>query len=79
MAHFNLNDVNIDQLVSNVKMIGRDRAERLLKYRDEHGGFKDWNDVDNVPGFSKKMIDDLQHAGATIDGGGAKEARGRKH
>ncbi|MBI5643463.1 MAG: helix-hairpin-helix domain-containing protein [Deltaproteobacteria bacterium] len=70
---FNLNKVNAEELSSRVRMIGKDRAERLIKYRSEYGPFKDWRDLDNVPGLSKGLIEDIKNSGATLDGGGRKE------
>lgn len=71
--HFNLNEVDIEQL-SHIRQVGRRRAEEIINYRNAHGAFKSWEDLDKVPGLSKGMIEELKRGGATLDGGG--EERG---
>lgn len=41
------------------------RAERLLAYRESHGPFRDWSDIDEVPGFDTVLIQELRE-GATL-------------
>ncbi len=36
--------------------IGRDKAERLISYRRQHGEFKSLEDLSNVAGFSSAII-----------------------
>lgn len=61
----NLNKASLEEL-EYLPMMGRERAERLIKYRDEHGPFKSWDDVDKISGFSLGMIEDMKAGGATI-------------
>lgn len=60
----NINKASIEELET-LKMIGRRRAEDLVKYRNEHGPFKSCEDLKDVPGFSEKMIHDLEAEGLT--------------
>lgn len=62
----NLNTVSLEEL-SNMPMVGDQRAQSIIKYRDEHGPFMSWEDLDNIPGFSKDMVQDLKKAGVTIE------------
>lgn len=41
------------------------RAERLLAYRESHGPFRDWSEIDDVPGFDAILIQKLRQ-GATL-------------
>jgi len=49
--------------------IGEKKARLLVDYRDEHGGFRTWEDVKSVPGFSQKLIETLKDNGAFFNGG----------
>lgn len=60
-----LNSAGVEEL-SNIALIGRQRAEEIVRYRDEHGFFRDWNDLRNIPGFSDKLIDDLKGRGLSL-------------
>ncbi|MBI1911676.1 MAG: helix-hairpin-helix domain-containing protein [Deltaproteobacteria bacterium] len=64
--HFNLNTIGVDEL-SNLPMVGRRRAELIIKYRNEHGPFRSWDDLNNIPGFSQGMVNDLREGGASLD------------
>lgn len=67
MAVFNLNTATLDELLANVRIMGRERAERIINYRDEHGGFGTWEDLKHVPGISEKMVQDIRSTGAMLD------------
>ena len=54
-----LNLASAAQLVT-IKGIGPKKAEAIIKYRDEHGGFRSVDELDNVPGFGKKTVDKLR-------------------
>ncbi|OGP15510.1 MAG: hypothetical protein A2052_01415 [Deltaproteobacteria bacterium GWA2_54_12] len=69
----NLNTAGIDEL-TRIAGISRERAQLLLDYRDEHGEFRTWDDVKNVPGFSQKLIELLKNGGAFFTGGYDKKA-----
>ncbi|MBI5454965.1 MAG: helix-hairpin-helix domain-containing protein [Deltaproteobacteria bacterium] len=35
-------------------------AQKLIDYRDSHGPFKDWNEIDDVPGFGDVKLNKLK-------------------
>ena len=51
--------------------VGQGTAEKIVKYRQEHGGFKTVDDLVNVPRMGKKTVDNLR---AFITVGGASAA-----
>lgn len=63
--NIDLNSAGVDEL-SNIPFIGRQRAEAILRYRDEHGFFRSWDDVKNIPGFSDSLVDNLKDQGFTL-------------
>ncbi|HEU0051286.1 MAG TPA: helix-hairpin-helix domain-containing protein [Patescibacteria group bacterium] len=67
MANIDLNTAGTEEL-SKVEGIGQERAEQIVRMREERGGFKSWDDLKQVPGFSDKMVADLQKKGAKISG-----------
>lgn len=63
----NLNEATVDEIVeADVEQVDEERAEDLVRYRDEHGPFRSWDDVKCVPGFSDRMVQNLREAGATL-------------
>jgi DNA uptake protein ComE-like DNA-binding protein len=48
--------------LADLPMVGPKRARELMQHRP----FKSWDDVLNVPGFDKGMVDDLKSGGAQI-------------
>ncbi len=50
-----VNTATFDELVS-LKGIGKKKAKRILKYRKEHGCFKDFKEFRKVKGIKKKTI-----------------------
>ena len=56
-----LNSASAEQL-ENVGGLGRERAARLVQSRP----FKSWDDVKRIEGFSDKLVQDLQRAGASL-------------
>lgn len=61
----NLNHASIEDLAK-LPMVGRDRAEKLIQYRKDHGDIKNWEELEHVPSFSKGMIEDLKEGGVTL-------------
>ena len=37
------------------------QAKRVIRYRDERGGFHSVDDLDRVPGFPRNFLDDVKH------------------
>lgn len=63
----NINTDGVEQL-AHLSVMGMQRARALVQYRNEHGSFKDWDDLKMVPGFSDQIIEDLEKSGATLGG-----------
>ena len=57
-----LNSASVDE-IADLPMVGRERAQELVKAWP----FRSWQDISNVPGISKGMIDDLRSGGAQIN------------
>ena len=65
-----LNLASAAQLIT-IKGIGPKKAEAIIKYREQHGGFRKVDDLDNVPGFGKKTVERLRvHLKVTPGGAG---------
>ena len=58
-----LNEASVEDL-EQIEGIGRKRAEEIIKFRDNRGGFESWDDLKEIPGFSNEMITVLQTRGA---------------
>lgn len=65
MPNIDLNSASLEEL-SEMDIIGRKRAEDLVQEREKRGGFKEWKDLKQVPGFTETLIEDLKDSGATI-------------
>ena len=61
----NLNFAGVEDLAK-LPMVGRDRAEKLIQYRKDHGEIKNWEELEHIPSFSKGMIEDLKQEGVTL-------------
>jgi competence protein ComEA len=55
-AVININTATVEELKT-LKGVGQKRAEAIVKYRKEHGKFKDVYELAKIKGISKKMID----------------------
>ena len=51
-----------EEEIADLPMVGPDRARTLCQARP----FKNWSDVEKLPGFGAGMIDDLKSGGAQI-------------
>ncbi|MCU7494600.1 MAG: hypothetical protein HF314_01650 [Ignavibacteria bacterium] len=52
----NINNCSVDELASLPNM-GRDRAQDIVNHRP----YRSWNDLNNVPGISRDVIDNLKN------------------
>lgn len=55
LAAVDINTATLDELVT-LKKIGPKKAARIIKYRDEHGCFKDLKEFRKVKGIKKKTL-----------------------
>lgn len=60
-----LNQASVEDLAT-LRLVGRERAERIIGYREEHGPFKNWDDLKRVPGVSEGTIQDMKNSGACL-------------
>lgn len=54
-----INSSNTNDIVKTVG-IGESEAERLVSYRDEHGPFRSFDDLMNVPGFGPSTVEKIK-------------------
>ena len=58
-----------EQELSGIQGIGRDNAKKIVEYRNQHGPFRSWEDLKNVPGMSGGVVmDTLKRHGCTVAG-----------
>ncbi len=53
----NINTASVHHL-QRLKGIGKVKAEAVKKYREEHGGFKSVDELANVKGIDKRILED---------------------
>lgn len=54
-----LNESNYEELAQ-IPEIGSNLAKEIIAYREKHGKLKDWDELNDLPGFTTMMIKDLQ-------------------
>jgi competence protein ComEA len=54
-----LSRATIEEL-QRIPRVGPERAKRIIYYRWEHGGFRTVNELDQVPGFGPKLVEDVR-------------------
>ncbi|HPL62406.1 MAG TPA: helix-hairpin-helix domain-containing protein [Syntrophales bacterium] len=62
----NINTADADML-SEVPAVGKEHAEDIIHYREEHGWFQNWNELKAVPGLTDSIIADMQKTGVKIE------------
>jgi competence protein ComEA len=60
-----LNTANIEDLMT-ISGIMRERAQKIIEYRENNGPFKSWDDVRHIPGFSDDLVDLMRESGASL-------------
>lgn len=58
-AAVNINTATQSELES-VKGLGPAKAQAIISYREENGGFRTLDDLDKVKGFGKASVDKLK-------------------
>ena len=56
-----INKASVDQL-QKVKGVDRNNAEDIVNFREQNGGFTNWEDLKKVPGLNEQMIQTLKEA-----------------
>ena len=56
-ASVNINTVDAETLALELKGIGQKRAQAIIAYREQHGPFKSIDELANVKGISKRIVD----------------------
>ncbi len=54
-----INTASAEEFVK-VKGIGEKKAERIISYREEHGNFKNIDELKNVKGIGEKIVSILK-------------------
>jgi len=57
--YINLNTANREEL-SEIKGIGEKRASEIVRYRNRHGAFRDWNDLSSISSLPKNAIRNIK-------------------
>ncbi|KTD06777.1 ComEA family DNA-binding protein [Legionella jamestowniensis] len=56
LSKINLNTADVNTLSKSVKGIGKKRAEAIVRYREEHHGFKTLEELSQVKGLGKQFV-----------------------
>ncbi|MDA8090097.1 MAG: helix-hairpin-helix domain-containing protein [Nitrospiraceae bacterium] len=74
VKQIDINSASVEEL-SNLKALDKKKVQALVDYRDKNGAFESWDDLEDVPGFSSKLVQDIKQSGATL---GAVESEGEE-
>lgn len=66
MDKINLNSASAEQIDECIEGFGVERSRELVTYRDAHGGFHTWEEVDAAPGIDGVLLEKIKGA-ASID------------
>ncbi|MBI1911675.1 MAG: helix-hairpin-helix domain-containing protein [Deltaproteobacteria bacterium] len=75
--HININAAQLNELLQ-IRGLGQDAAQHIIDFRKNHGDFKKWEELKDIPGFSETIIENLKAEGATLNGGGTEKRRESK-
>ena len=53
----NINKADAAALAQNLNGIGEAKAQKIIEYREQHGGFQSIDELANVPGIGAKTVD----------------------
>ncbi|WP_070967427.1 ComEA family DNA-binding protein [Vibrio sonorensis] len=56
----NVNTASAEELAELLKGVGTKKAQEIVKYREEHGPYKDAIDLQKVKGIGSKLVSDNQ-------------------
>lgn len=60
-SKIHLNNATRDDL-KQISGVGDELADAIIRYRDEHGKFKNKEEIDQIPGFSQIRTDKVKNA-----------------
>ncbi len=53
----NINKADAAALAQNLNGIGESKAQKIIEYREQHGGFQSIDELANVPGIGAKTVE----------------------
>ena len=53
----NINRADAAALAQNLNGIGEAKAQKIIEYREQHGGFQSIDELANVPGIGAKTVE----------------------
>ncbi len=59
MAKINLNTASKDEIAP---IIGQEKAQDLIDYREKNGGINSWDDLKKIPGMSEEMVNRMKQS-----------------
>lgn len=60
-----INTASVTELAE-IEGLGEERAQAIVDYRDETGGFESLDELKDLPGFSEDTVAMLRERGATV-------------
>lgn len=59
MNKLNINTANVEEISDRVTMIGKERAQAIVDFREARGPIKNLADLKHVSGFSDKLVEGM--------------------